>query len=37
MTDSDTTAETEKERTTIRTGRDFEEEYRLDASARENS
>lgn len=32
MTDSETTAETEKERTTIRTGRDFEEEYRLDAS-----
>lgn len=32
MTDSETTSDPEEDRTTIRTGRDFEQEYRLDAS-----
>lgn len=32
MGDSETTSEPEHERTTIRTGREFEQEYRLDAS-----
>jgi amphi-Trp domain-containing protein len=32
MADSEAPSETEADRTTIRTGRDFEEEYRLDAS-----
>lgn len=33
MPDSETPAESNAQRTTIRTGRDFEAEYRLDASA----
>jgi len=32
MTDSESTSEEENERTIIRTGRDFEQGYRLDAS-----
>lgn len=32
MTEPDSDADTETERTTIRSGRDFEQEYRLDAS-----
>ena len=32
MTDSESTADPEEERTTIRAGREFEREYRLDAS-----
>jgi amphi-Trp domain-containing protein len=32
MSDSESTDEPEKERTTIRTGREFERAYRLDAS-----
>lgn len=31
MVDSETSSEQESERTTIRTGREFEQEYRLDA------
>ncbi|ADQ69470.1 hypothetical protein C499_12015 [Halogeometricum borinquense DSM 11551] len=32
MSDSNESADTESERTTIRSGREFEQEYRLDAS-----
>lgn len=32
MTDTDTSSETETERTIIRAGRDFEQEYRIDAN-----
>lgn len=32
MSESEPSTETDEERTTIRTGREFEEEYRIDAS-----